>query len=84
MTDNTVFIDSFTGNAANLRKGHRTPGNVLEALRHDPRVSVWDMDQAWLRRCLAELEADGKIRDERKEPYPWIRYTIMEKPHANP
>ena len=79
MPRDACFIDSFTGNAANLPKGKRTPENVLEALRHNPRVSTWDMDQAWLRRCLADLEADGKIVDERKEPYPWLRFTLMEQ-----
>ena len=75
----TVFVDSFTGSAAHLPKGKRTPENVLEALRRDPRISTWDMDQTWLRRCLASLEADGKIVDERKEPYPWLRFTIKDE-----
>ena len=81
MGRDTIFIDSFIGNAAHLPKGKRTPENVLDALRRDPRVSTWDMDQAWLRRCLAELEEAGKIIDERKEPYPWLRFTLTENPN---
>ena len=42
MRRDICFIDSFTGNAAHLPRGKRTPENVLEALRHDPRVSTWE------------------------------------------
>lgn len=77
----TVFLDSFTGSAAHLPKGKRTPENVLAALRRDPRVSTWDMDQTWLRQCLAHLKAQGKITNDRTESYPWLRFIITETPN---
>jgi hypothetical protein len=71
-----VRIDSFSGQAADLKGSARTPENVLSALRRSPRVSVWDMDAAWLRGCLETLQRQGLIV-EVDEPYPWIRFNVV-------
>ena len=74
-----MIIDSFSGAAADLPRGKRTPEHVLEALRRDPRVSTWDMSEyPWLRRCIAHLKRDGLIEDV-PEGYPWLRYRVVEK-----
>ena len=62
MINGRVFIDSFTGPAANLPKGERTPDNVMEALRRNGRVSTWDMSEnRWLRDCIRQLLKDARI-----------------------
>lgn len=75
----TVFVDSFSGPAADLKKSHRTPDNVLAALRKNPRVSTWDMSEhPWLQSCIAILEKQGAIKAA-PEPYPWHRWTVLEE-----
>lgn len=73
-----VMIDSFSGAVADLKRHNRTPEKVIECLRKNPRVSVWDMDTDWLRNILMMLARQGKIVDDGKEPYPWIRYKVIE------
>lgn len=74
-----AFLDSFSGAAADLPPSRRSDADILAALRKSPRVSVWDMSEvAWLRLGIQSLERRGLIRDDRKEPYPWIRYTLTE------
>lgn len=70
------MIDSFSGKASDLRGEQRTPENVLKALCRSPRVSVWDMDAAWLRGCLDTLKRSGKIV-EVDEYYPWLRFQVV-------
>lgn len=73
-----VFLDSFSGPAAELKGGQRTSANVLAALAKNPRVSTWDMSEnPWLYACIKELKTAGKII-EKDEPYPWHRYEIVE------
>ena len=72
-------VDSFSGPAAMLPPGKRGDSEILESLRAHPFVSVWDMSElGWLRIGIQSLERRGLIRDDRKEPYPWICYTIIE------
>ena len=72
----TVFIDSFSGAASDLKGKNRTSEKVLEALGRSPRVSTWDMvEHAWLCRCLLDLKKRGLI-EEANEPYPWHRYVL--------
>lgn len=74
-----IFLDSFSGAAADLEKGHRTPDDILMALRNDRRVSTFDMSEhRWLWEGIEQLKRDGRIK-ELQEPYPWHRYVILEK-----
>lgn len=72
-----VRIDYFSGKAADLKRHKRTPEDVLECLRTDPRVSVWDMDAAWLRLALANLVRRGLIAEVKEDSYPWLRYKVL-------
>lgn len=71
-----IFLDSFSGAAADLKKGQRSAENVLTVLAKNPRVSTWDMEAAWLRGAIAQLQRDGPITEDKSEPYPWHRYAI--------
>lgn len=74
------FFDSFSGLAAELPKGKRTPENVLSALRLNPRVSTWDMSEhQWLCSCIADLKRDGRITEDKDEPYPWHLFYIVQQ-----
>jgi len=78
MINGRVFIDSFSGPAADLPKGARTPENVLEALRKNGRVSTWDMSEnGWLRNCIGQLLKDADIVEIKDEQYPWLRYRVV-------
>lgn len=71
-----VHIDSFSSAVTELKKGHRTPNDILAALKANPRVSTFDMSEIrWLRERIAFLEKDGLIVSV-SEPYPWHRYEI--------
>lgn len=77
MSRKAIFLDSFSGHAAELPRGKRTPADVLEALKRDPRVSVWDMgDLPWLRNAIGDLIEAGSIVYDASEPYPWCRYEV--------
>lgn len=78
-----IFLDSFSGAAADLPKGQRNADNVLRALAKMPRVSVWDMEQAWLRNCLSRLTLDALIVEDKAEPYPWLRFNITQAGRAH-
>ena len=69
-------IDSFSGAAADLKGHARTPDNVREALLRNPRVSVWDMESAWLRGCLDSLLRQGLIV-EIPASYPWVAFRVI-------
>ncbi len=72
-----VFIDSFSGGAANLKPRDRTPNGVLAALQRDPRVSTFDLSELpWLRGCIDILKRDGRITEDKTEPYPWHKFNI--------
>lgn len=74
-----IFLDSFSGAAADLKPSERTSDNVLAALRRDPRISTWDMsEQPWLYRCIKDLINDGLIIEDKNEPFPWHRFIIKE------
>lgn len=73
-----MHIDTFSGPAADLPRGQRTPENVLAALKKNPRVSTFDMSECrWLRGCLDELKCRGLIV-EQDEPYPWHRFKVRD------
>lgn len=71
-----MHIDSFSGPAANLPRGERSIDNVLKALAKNGRVSCFDMDQDWLRNCIARLQQEALIVIDRSEEYPWLRYHL--------
>lgn len=74
-----MHIDSFSGEAARLKRGHRSADDVLVALKNDPRVSTWDMSElSWLRAAIEDLERRGLIV-ALDEPYPWHRYAILKR-----
>lgn len=78
MSARAIFVDSFSGCAADLPKGKRTPADVLEALKRDPSVSVWDMgEHAWLRNAIGDLIERGAVVSDPSEPYPWCRYEVV-------
>lgn len=79
MKSGRVFLDSFSGAAADLPRGKRSPAAVLAALRINPRVSTFDMSEhAWLCDCISSLKADHLITEDQTEPYPWHRFSVVE------
>ena len=74
------MLDSFSGLAAQLPRGQRTPEKVLEALRRNPRVSTFDMgEHTWLCNCIADLKRSNLITEDKDEPYPWHLFYIQPK-----
>lgn len=79
-----ICLDSFSGAAADLKGDKRTPDAVLAILRTKPRLSCFDLSEhGWLRSCIADLERRGLIRSDKDEPYPWVRYEVIEQPKEN-
>ncbi len=77
-----IYLDSFSGAAADLKKGQRTIENVLAVLANHPRVSTWDMSEnLWLWRLIGELKRDGLVA-ELDEPYPWHRFALTDAGRA--
>ena len=75
-----IYIDSFSGAAADLPPSKRTPGHVLRALVRDPRVSTFDLSESrWLVSRIDLLVLLEYIKPDLTEPYPWHRYTITDK-----
>lgn len=75
---NRIYIDSFSGSAAELPRKHRDAEHVLAALRRDPRLSVWDLSEhRWLEVIVRDLIREGVIRDT-GSPYPWVVYEFLE------
>lgn len=74
-----IYLDSFSGAAADLKKDCRTKENVLAALEQHPRVSTWDMSEnPWLCRIIRDMKRKGLIVEDDKEPYPWHRYALTD------
>lgn len=71
-----VFLDSFSGDLAELKRGKRTPENALAVLNKSPMVSTWDMSEnKWLYMLISDLKHEGLIV-EQEQPYPWHRYKL--------
>ena len=78
-----IFLDSFSGGAADLKPANRTPNHVLAALSQDQRVSTFDMsEKPWLCGCIDILKRDGLIVEDKSEPYPWHRYNVTAAAHG--
>jgi DNA-binding HxlR family transcriptional regulator len=74
-----IFLDSFSGEIADLKRGKRTRENMLSVLARSPLVSTWDMSEyRWLRDEIANMETDGLITSV-DQPYPWLRYELTDK-----
>ena len=59
-----VFLDSFSGDLAELKRGKRTPENALAVLNKSPMVSTWDMSEnKWLYRLISDLKQRGMLDD---------------------
>lgn len=77
-----VFIDSFSGPAADLKFGKRNSTNVLHALAADPKVSCFDMSELdWLRRGVETLKSQGLVKNM-PAAYPWCRYEVTPEGRA--
>lgn len=73
-----VFIDSFSGDLADLKRGKRTTENALAVLDKSPMVSTWDMSEnKWLYRLICDLKHEGLIV-EQVQSYPWHRYKLTD------
>jgi len=73
-----IFIDSFSGDLADLMPRQRSPRIALNVLKKSPRVSCFDMDKRWLQYLIRDLKRDGLI-EELPESYPWIKFALTEK-----
>lgn len=74
-----VYIDSFSGDAAELKPKDRTIDNLIKALKKDSRVSYWDISEnRWLRALIKKALKAGLI-EEIHDDYPWIRYKTINK-----
>jgi hypothetical protein len=75
-----VFIDSFSGLLADLKKKDRTPENALRALAKDGRVSCFDRSEfSWLNSLVENLVQREFISEDKSEQYPWQRFSLTEK-----
>jgi hypothetical protein len=74
-----IFIDSFSGSAADIPKSKLTQESVLSALERDSRLSTWDMSESpKLRMIISKLERSGSINPVASE-YPWHRWELTNK-----
>ncbi len=73
-----IYLDSFSGTAAELPPRYRTPAGVFSALKKDPRVSTFDMSELpWLRGCIQTLKQQAKIAEDKTAEYPWHKFIIQ-------
>ncbi len=76
MSKTVVFIDSFSGDVADLPRKKRTETEVLKVLSRSPRVSCFDMvEHAWLRNIICRLLTKQAVFAV-QEGFPWTRYTV--------
>ncbi len=75
-----MIVCSFSTPVAELKGKQRTPDNVLDALRRNPRVSCFDLSEhKWLRDTISMLECSGWIVDDKTEPFPYVRYAVKQQ-----
>jgi hypothetical protein len=71
-----IFIDSFSGSAADIKPKQRTVENLMAVLKKSPRISTWDFSENhWLHRLVADSKKQGLV-SEIDEPYPWHRFKV--------
>jgi len=77
-----IFLDSFSGDAVDLRGNNRTGKNVISKLLKNPKVSTFDMSEnMWLVTIIDSLKKRELII-EQDEPYPWHRYKVTKEGRA--
>jgi len=81
VSNNIIFMDSFSGSIGELKPKQRGDlKTVLRVLLKDPNVSTWDMDEGKrypLWKTIDKLEELGYV-EEMKKPFPWHRYEVTE------
>jgi len=79
---NVIFLDGFSGSIMDVKKKDQNDLGALVAIKSDPRVSTWDMTEAWggdeLWIVLKRLELEGLIKAV-EEPYPWHKYKLTKE-----
>jgi hypothetical protein len=75
-------LDYFSGALADLpKKLHGSDEAVLAVLREQPRFSVWDATATpKIAKTLDRLKANGRIRYDQSEGYPWSRAIVEDRP----
>ena len=75
----TIFIDSFSGNAAEIKPKDRTVNKLNDALKENPRISCFDLSEnPWLCKLVNQAKKDGLI-NQVNEPYPWLKYIVVDE-----
>jgi len=78
MSKSTIYLCSFSGTVADLKKSLRNENGVLYTLKYHPRVSTWDMrENKWLRDIIESLE-NKKLILPVKDEYPWHKWVLTE------
>lgn len=72
-----MHLDSFSNaSVIDLKKSMRNENGVLNALRINPNISVFDMSEnLWLPPIIESLKNKGLI-SEIEEPYPWLKFIV--------
>ena len=90
MPKTVVFLDTFSGDVADLPRKKRTDIEVLKVLSKSPRVSCFDMvEHTWLRNIICRLLSKQAVHAV-DEGFPWTQYRVTasgklllsEAPHA--
>lgn len=72
-----IFLDNFSGDAVDIKRGDRTVENLVSVLEKSPMISTWDFqDNLWLWK-LAQTAIDKGLIKELKQPYPWHKYEVI-------
>lgn len=77
-----ISLDTFSGRAAEIKRGERTVLKLLQALAEDPRISTFQRGTWWLENLLHDAKRQGLIVEDKDEPYPWHRFDLTDKGRA--
>jgi hypothetical protein len=79
MSEARIHICSFSSSIGELtRKQLREPMIVLRTIAVSPLLSTWEMENRRIREAVYGLRDRGFISEDRKEPYPWLRFEITD------
>ena len=73
-----MHLDRFSGSLGELPRGRRTLADALRVLADDPRVSTFERGTPWLERLIGDLQAQGLVKEDAAEPYPWHRFNLTD------